>query len=987
MDIEVVRSAYRKLKSHIYHDNSNLLLRMQLAEFESSVDIDQKLESLASKLIDYDYDDVDGYWDGLLKRVTSWKLVKQYEKSVNNTSLITNLKRENEYKVDRVNHFIDAPIELHICASIWLCQVGYLLEPLMTVPPFGNKLDLKKDRDVYKLANGLKLYKPYFGQYQTWRDQAVSAAKELVEKDKSALILGLDIKDFYHSVRLDLVKIHETLYPGDMPEAVVPVCHIFNRISETYTKHIGIDDLEGLTILPIGLISSGALANYYLEPLDRQLTTALRPDFYGRYVDDVLIVTSCPNDREYTSHTEILTEYLIDTGVFKEDEAADDLYSMAESGYEGMKIQSEKLATFHFSSAEPTALLDKFVAELKSNSSEYRLLPEDEIIDSDFDMAAYNLSYSGAGNKLRDIKEFGEDKFGVSKYLAKKIFLALQSGHESDTEATKKIVRFFRGKRAVDLYTLWEKVFTFLLLNKDYSAIFVVVKELVASAEKIKQGKAKEWVVGSEEFYIKHLFASLSMAFSLKPSILSDRRFIERLEVAIERSSFFELYDFDYSIKAIRTANMVRHAYVVHPLLNYVSGPKKGEFYDLIDYKKYFDLAKNHLVFDRKMYRYSPRFVHYHEVTLFEVINRVSSSTSKFYSSGLLFKGEKAKSKQDYLEESAKDYFKLNYRRYHQNIGSTDEEFLEVKNKLFRLQPAKKINNWIRELEIDHKISSGKLKVAVANVSVDEQAVEHEYLRKPVIKPERRSAFNSILNQAEQQQVDLLVMPEIAVPIAWLSWVADYARTKQRALVFGLEHWVVGNKAYNFLVTMMPVVVDGFKSLVINIRLKNHYSPAEIELLKGYGYIVPEVVEPSYDLFKWRGCHFTTFNCFELSNIEHRARFKSKVDLLVSSEFNKDITYFSNIVESAARDIHCYVVQVNDSRYGDSRVTQPAKSDYKDLINVKGGKNPTILVDTLDLKLLREFQLKEYSGQKTMGVFKPTPPDFDKKSVLKRMGE
>jgi len=982
MDKDTVRSAYRKLKSHIYYDNTNLLLRMQLAEFESSGDIDKKLDDLTEKL--NTFNGTEEYWDNFLNKISSWRLVKQYEKSTNDNFLITNLQQEDEYKVDRVNHFIDAPIELHICAAIWLCQVGYQLEPLMSVIPFGNKLNLLRERDKYHLANGLKLYKPYFRQYQSWRDQAVGSAKELVDKDKSALIIGLDIKSFYHSVRLNIDDIHRDLFQNDMPETIKSVCHIFKLILTAYTKYIGIDVKEGQTILPIGLISSGVLANYYLEPLDRAITSSLRPDFYGRYVDDILIVTSCPKAKKYTNQTEIVSEYLVDTGIFEENEA-NELSFVGESGYEGMKIQSEKLNVFHFSSEEPAALLDKYISELKSNSSEYRLLPEDEVVDYDFDMAAYNLSYKGAGNKLSDIKEFGEDKFGVSKYLAKKIFIALQSGHQSDDEAIRKIVRFFRGKRAVDLYALWEKVFTFLLLNRDYPSIFVVVKELIASSNKIKKGKAEDWGNGHEDFYVKHLFTSLSMAFSLKPSILDNDRFITQLESAIEEVSFFEDYDFSRSTKALRSANLVRHGYVVHPLLNYVGEPMKDKFYDLIDYKKYFELAKSDLNIDRKMYRYSPRFVHFHEVTLFHVINRVSSSKSKFYSTGLLFTGDTVKSKKDYLEEAAKDYFRLNFRRNSRDFDVTDSEYIDVRNKLFHLENAKNSNNWVRKLEINGNKKSEKLKIAIANISIDKDSITHEYLRKPIIKPERRKIFNTILNQAEEQRVDLLVMPEIAVPIAWLSWISDYARTKQRGLVFGLEHWVVGNKAYNFLVTMMPTVVDGFKSLVVNIRLKNHYSPAEIEVLQGYGYIIPEVKNPSYDLFSWQGCHFTTFNCFELSNIEHRAKFKSKVDLLVASEFNRDITYFSNIVESAARDIHCYVVQVNDSSYGDSRVTQPAKSDEKDLIKVKGGKNPTILVDTIDFKSLREFQLKEYSGQKLMGGFKPTPPDFKKENVLNRM--
>lgn len=983
MDIEIVRTAYRKLKSHIYYDNSNLLLRMQLAEYESSGNIDEKLEELAVKIAEFG--DTDNYWHDLFEQISSWRMVKQYESAKKDNSLITNLRTETEYKVDRVNHFIDAPIELHVCAAIWLCLIGHRLEPLMAVVPFGNKLELYKDRDDFRLANGLKLYKPYFREYQSWRDQAVGSAKSLVEKNKNALILGLDIKDFYHSVRLDIDSIHEQLFPNGIPGNVSSVCNIFKALLTRYTTYINGQIEAERTILPIGLISSGALANFYLDPLDRQLTSILRPEFYGRYVDDILLVVSCPDDKEYSDQTEILEEYLLDTGIFREDTDKPSLYSMTADGYEEMKIQSEKLTTFHFSSKEPAALLDKFVAEVKKNSSEYRLLPEDEVVEHDFDMAAYNLSYSGAGNKLRDIKEFGEDRFGVSKYLAKKIFLALQSGHESDQEAIEKIVRFFRGRRAVELYALWEKAFTFMLLNHDYSSIFVVIKELIASISKITKENDADWGHYRNVFYFKHLFTSLSMALSLKPSILSDERFISRMEAEFEKHSFFEDYDFNASVKFFRTANLVRHGYIVHPLLNYVKTSKNGEFHDLIDYKNYFGLAKNNLEIGRDFYRYSPRFVHFHEVSLFHIINRVSVSKSKFYASGLLFNGDSVRSNNDYLDEAVKDYYKLNYQRSARNVGTSNPEYIEVKNQLFQLEKAKASNNWTRELSLQQTKKLDELKVAVANVMVHKSAVEHEYLRKPSIEPRRRKAFNEILNQAEEQGVDLLVMPEISVPVAWLPWVSEYARTKQRALVFGLEHWIVGKKAYNFLITLMPIIVDGFKSLVVNIRLKNHYSPAEIELLKGYGYTIPEVRNPYYDLFKWQGCHFTTFNCFELSNIEHRSRFRSKVDLLVASEFNKDISYFSNIVESSSRDIHCYVLQVNDSRYGDSRVTQPAKSDIKDLIKVKGGKNPTILVDTLNLKLLREFQLKEYSGQKEMGIFKPTPPDFDKDNVLKRM--
>ena len=40
---------------------------------------------------------------------------------------------------------------------------------------------------------------------------------------------------------------------------------------------------------------------------------------------------------------------------------------------------------------------------------------------------------------------------------------------------------------------------------------------------------------------------------------------------------------------------------------------------------------------------------------------------------------------------------------------------------------------------------------------------------------------------------------------------------------------------------------------------------------------------------------------------------------------------------------------------------------------------------TLDIKKLREFQIKEYELQRSDRFFKPTPPDYDKQIVKERI--
>ncbi len=116
--------------------------------------------------------------------------------------------------------------------------------------------------------------------------------------------------------------------------------------------------------------------------------------------------------------------------------------------------------------------------------------------------------------------------------------------------------------------------------------------------------------------------------------------------------------------------------------------------------------------------------------------------------------------------------------------------------------------------------------------------------------------------------------------------------------------------------------------------------------------------------------------------------FSAFADVLVAVEWNKDTNYYSNILESLSRDLHCYCVQVNSSDYGDSRITMPSKTEMKDIIKTKGGNNATVLVGTVDYEKLRDFQLKEYNLQKMNKEYKPTPPLFDKEIVkLKIQGK
>lgn len=57
------------------------------------------------------------------------------------------------------------------------------------------------------------------------------------------------------------------------------------------------------------------------------------------------------------------------------------------------------------------------------------------------------------------------------------------------------------------------------------------------------------------------------------------------------------------------------------------------------------------------------------------------------------------------------------------------------------------------------------------------------------------------------------------------------------------------------------------------------------------------------------------------------------------------------------------------------------------MLKLKGGKNDAILVEEMNIGLLREFQLKHFERIKTDHdeTFKPMPPDWNRTEVNKRI--
>ena len=145
--------------------------------------------------------------------------------------------------------------------------------------------------------------------------------------------------------------------------------------------------------------------------------------------------------------------------------------------------------------------------------------------------------------------------------------------------------------------------------------------------------------------------------------------------------------------------------------------------------------------------------------------------------------------------------------------------------------------------------------------------------------------------------------------------------------------------------------------------------------MKSPRYFIDMSVE---ELFCWKDVWFPVYCCYELALIQDRALFRSCADMVVAVKWNKDILYFTNIVESLTLNLHCYCIQADSSDFGNSRVISPTKTEVKDIIRTKGGRNSSAHMDVINIMALRDFQMLGYELLGKPRTFKQTPPGFNK---------
>lgn len=924
---KMIEGAYKKLKSFLYFDKTSIYAKEKLARFESDrIGFNRKIKELSVMLEKRNEE----YFDSFIKNISFKVQPKSFASSYDSSDVVYGVIDHNK-KIKKINFFIDMPIELYILDCLWAVLLGKIYNEHKNSSSAATAFKKSLYKEATDLVEGIdwesnRLFEPYYGLYTKWRDDAFDTIDKAKDETNTVLVC-LDLKSFYYSVEFDFAQLKELLYEDRRINEFRFLTKIMEKIYRRYTEFIV--EYKGLkvhgknkNVFPIGLMSTFVLREVYMADFDTNILNVLKPRYYSRYVDDILLVLSVGND-QLRKKNEIIKLFLLNTGLLKKSKSNELRFTK----YPNLRIQREKINCFLFVKNEGNILINVYKEIIRKNSSEGNLLPDVNILNSTFTSNAYNIQNLDLSNKIRDLGFLQNNNLKATRFITslQKIIKCTNYDGKQINEYLNQVEECYRGSQCLEFSNNWKSIFElFLLCNENqraknfYSNVLIEINNKIdfddLGAEEIKENKKCQLLKTFKE----NMKEKLKIAFALACSLNN--------EFSGNKDSFEDIKELAL---CFRKSNMLNHGMVAYPLLNYT----KNNSVTLSN----MHWIKNNDFCDFKLenfkVKFSPRFISSIEFYMFYFIQSLCLH---------------AKDKS--MKWIYENYVKVN------NLMHSNEVFLEQKS----ISDVANIScDSIRFLHKGYgKKKNKNCKIGLVNTKI----TEHNVL-KTIFNPQEELTFDNkarifnVLNEARKQKVNFVVFPEFYFPIEWLTDVANFAVKNNIAIISGVRYIAIGKTIFNNICNVVPVSMGrSFFAGILLFREKNFYAPSEKDLLNKFGFSCEDADTPKYLIVDNGEYKYSTILCYEFTDIFSRANMKGLVELLFIPQLNQDTNYFSSIVESSARDLHCFVVQANTSIYGDSRITAPYKSVHKNVLQIKGGDTDVLLVSEIDIAGLKTFR-------------------------------
>jgi hypothetical protein len=877
-------------------------------------------------------------------------------------------------------------LDFHVLSTLWMLQVGHLFDAKLTTCAYGNRLRrTQSGHGINQLSLGS--FQPYLKPFRDWRDKGIEAMCTALAADKKIVALTADVSSFYHELNpdfmldagftLNVLGLELTDAQGKLHRLFIQAIKVWAQITPLKKG------------LPVGLPASAVVANVALAELDRIVEQQLAPLYYGRYVDDILLVME--NGANFRSTAE-LWEWIFARSESKL--AWVDGSERKKIGFQPAYLSNSKIRfanaknkVFILAGEPGKTLVDAIAHQIHERASEWRAMPrlprsashvstdllaatqsDGEAADNLRKADALTMRRAGFAIKLRDFEAYERDLvpdawrahrqaffrafvqhvlvlpqfFDFAVYMPRVIKLAtacedfdalrkiLQALEQLCTQLTEHCTLGIKAcpdvsvPPASELMKIWQR------------QIYTTVRESISAAfppRLSKQGKVA-WQAHMAE-YMPTLDLDALLGWYLSSNDFQAQQ--------------ARLFSFD----------------LAHMPFRFLGLPKEM-------------VAQRGIPARKTITRCATALDLLPDVVVRGYLQLTEWLRLKVLPNGLLFATRPF---------NLPELFVLNNRAYDvAQRESMQSVVLAVRG--FKLSDAAPSFDNHGVLQIPDDEPHRRYGIAVSSWKTDIVSWTASVMRVADPDIERYARLCRLLDGviAQPQHSRYLILPELALPAHWFIRIARKLHGRGISLITGVEYLHASKaRVRNQVWAALTHKGLGFPSLMIYRQDKQRpavHEEQELWRLAGLE-LKPERVWKTPPILQHGNLRFALLICSELTNIGYRAALRGRVDALFVPEWNQDTETFNALVESAALDMHAFVVQCNDRQYGDSRIRAPFKESWqRDLLRVKGGITDYCVIGEIDVQALRAFQSSHRSPSKP---FKPVPDgfeiDFDRRSL------
>lgn len=893
---------------------------------------------------------------------------------------------ENGYKIQAEFRLMaKCSLDFHVLSSLWIMTVGAKFDAKLSRNVYGSRLRRTRTKKFNKRAMGS--FTPYLKPFRDWRDGAIDTMRTALQENKNVVALTADVNSFYHGLTPDFLKDERylTLLDVELTEQQSKLNRLFVTALKAWASNSPLK--KGL---PVGLPASAVVANLALWELDRQIEQELAPLYYGRYVDDILLVIE--------NSTRINTTVGVWQHLFErvnqpvrllrwEDENIKDsvLFAPRYLRQSRVNFSNSKNKVFILSGSSGMALVDAIAEQIHARASEWRALPDlpsspstvatellkatnnaGEHADNLRKTDALTLHRASFALKLRDYEAYERDLPPAAWQRHRHAFLDAVIEHLITPVKYFELFQYL--PRIIRMATACED---FSRLSKLLAALDSVVEVVGGDCELSIKSEAKKtrsativdcWKKQIYSSFLESVVAACPHPLS-KAGIESWDEHMPRvwIDLTAEAVNFAKFPGLN-----VRSRNALKRNHV------WLFG------YDLAHVPLRFLGLPKEMIARRGMPKRS-------QLPRCEANPLLPGSITKGINLLAAWCGFKQGVPQGLYFSTRPFGLAELYLVAPSPFDKSSHQALDPVVKAlrgFRLT-ASKMPRWRRSRELyvpDGQPTSTKT-IAVSSWKTENDSFTAAVNCLP--DPDARgrySRLNRLINTLISQPdgASYLVLPELALPPQWFMRIAEKLKGRGISLIAGVEYLHASeNRVRNQVWAAFTHDALGFPSLMIYQQDKQR--PAlheEQELFRLAGLqMSPSVRWEKPPVIRHGDFRIGIMICSELTNIRYRSDLRGKVDALFVPEWNSDTETFNALVESAALDIHAYIIQCNDRKFGDSRIRAPYKDRWKrDVLRVKGGIHDYCITGEINLGGLRQFQSSHRSPSTG---FKPVPDGFN----------